>query len=197
MIVTSTLHPHLAAAFAPTLLYLWQTPNPGESDGANWWFWLLLLLLLIVLVWWLLGRKAPESASSANEHTLPPVDLHPADAHTVDPVVASTTLDPAPPVITVPSSPPPASITPDNLIKIEGIGPKINEILHGAGIHTFAELAQTDVERLRAILLQAGLRVNDPATWPEQAALAAAGKWEELQTFQAQLGAGRRAGMNR
>lgn len=80
----------------------------------------------------------------------------------------------------------------DDLIKIEGIGPKINSILHEAGIHTFADLAQADVERLREILLQAGLRVNDPTTWPEQAALAAAGKWEELQTLQDQLNAGRR-----
>jgi large subunit ribosomal protein L20 len=80
----------------------------------------------------------------------------------------------------------------DDLIKIEGIGPKINTLLHEAGIHTFAELAQTDVERLREILLQAGLRVNDPTTWPEQAALAAAGKWDELQTLQDQLNAGRR-----
>lgn len=80
----------------------------------------------------------------------------------------------------------------DNLEKIEGIGPKINDVLHAAGIRTFAELAAADVERLRAIMLEAGLRVNDPTTWPEQAALAAAGKWEEFQALQDQLVGGRR-----
>lgn len=80
----------------------------------------------------------------------------------------------------------------DDLVKIEGIGPKINTVLQEAGIRTFADLAQADVERLREILTAAGLRVNDPTTWPEQAALAAAGKWDELQTLQDQLNAGRR-----
>lgn len=80
----------------------------------------------------------------------------------------------------------------DNLEKIEGIGPKINDVLHEAGIRTFADLAQTDVERLREILTAAGLRVNDPTSWPEQAALAAAGKWEEFQALQDQLDGGRR-----
>lgn len=80
----------------------------------------------------------------------------------------------------------------DNLVKIEGIGPKINDILHEAGIYTFADLAKTEVERLREILLAAGLRVNDPTTWPEQAALAAAGKWEEFQALQDELDGGRR-----
>ena len=40
---------------------------------------------------------------------------------------------------------------PDNLKKIEGIGPKIAEILNEAGIYTYANLSQTSVDRLKKI----------------------------------------------
>jgi large subunit ribosomal protein L21 len=67
----------------------------------------------------------------------------------------------------------------DDLIKIEGIGPKINEIMRAAGITTFAQLAATPVEKLRELLAAAGGRYvsHDPTTWPEQATIAASGDW--------------------
>jgi large subunit ribosomal protein L21 len=67
----------------------------------------------------------------------------------------------------------------DDLIIIEGIGPKINEIMRAAGITTFAQLAATPVEKLRELLAAAGGRYvsHDPTTWPEQAAIAAKGDW--------------------
>ncbi len=80
----------------------------------------------------------------------------------------------------------------DDLKVIEGIGPKIAAILQSHGITTFAQLAATDVEQLREIMLAANLRIADPSTWPQQAALAAAGKWDELQTLQDSLRGGRR-----
>src|SRR5665213_1766452 len=74
----------------------------------------------------------------------------------------------------------------DDLTRIEGIGPKIAELLHASGINTFAALASTKVERLQAILHEAGSHFSnhDPATWPQQSALAAAGKWDELKKLQ-------------
>ncbi len=86
-----------------------------------------------------------------------------------------------------------ASATPDNLKKIEGIGPKIAEILNKAGIYTFTNLAQTPVDRLKGILADAGNRykLHNPQTWPQQAALAAAGDWDALQTLQDRLDGGR------
>ena len=90
--------------------------------------------------------------------------------------------------------PPPA--TPDALAeKLEGIGPKIQEILYGADIKTFAQLAETDVTRLREILAAAGerYRLADPSSWPAQARLAAAGDWSALQTLQDNLKGGRTA----
>ncbi len=82
---------------------------------------------------------------------------------------------------------------PDDLTKIEGIGPKIQELMHGAGIYTFGELAAASVERLREILHAAGERfqMHEPKTWPEQADLAAKGKWSELEELQELLRGGR------
>jgi large subunit ribosomal protein L21 len=82
----------------------------------------------------------------------------------------------------------------DDLVKIEGIGPKINELLLAAGISTFEQLANTPVEKLKEILAAAGPRfaVHDPATWPEQSALAAKGDWDAFKTLTDELNAGKR-----
>ena len=82
---------------------------------------------------------------------------------------------------------------PDDLTVIEGIGPKVSALLDGAGITTYTGLAIADVDRLRGILVRANLPMISPATWSEQAMLAAAGKWEELATLQDELKGGRRA----
>jgi predicted flap endonuclease-1-like 5' DNA nuclease len=81
----------------------------------------------------------------------------------------------------------------DNLKLVEGIGPKIEELLNAGGISTFARLAVTPPERLSEILKVAGPRfqMHSPGTWPEQAALARDGKWEELKAMQSSLRAGR------
>ena len=80
----------------------------------------------------------------------------------------------------------------DDLTAIEGVGPKISNLLKNAGITTFPQLATTSVEDLRQILQDANLRIIDPGTWPEQASLAAAGKWDKLSPFQSTLKGGRR-----
>ncbi|MEO7910773.1 MAG: helix-hairpin-helix domain-containing protein [Roseiflexaceae bacterium] len=76
------------------------------------------------------------------------------------------------------------AVPPDDLIRIEGIGPKISTIVFAAGITTFAELSATDVERLEAILEQAGIHTANPSTWPMQAHLAAQGQWDDLKELQ-------------
>lgn len=81
----------------------------------------------------------------------------------------------------------------DDLTKIEGIGPKISEILKNADVPTFAKLAETETEKLSEILAAAGGRYksHDPKTWAEQAKLAADGKWDELKKWQDELDGGR------
>ena len=67
----------------------------------------------------------------------------------------------------------------DDLELIEGIGPKIAELLKGAGIDTFDALAKAPVEKVQEVLDAGGNQFNlaKPETWAEQAALAAAGDW--------------------
>lgn len=79
----------------------------------------------------------------------------------------------------------------DDLKVIEGIGPKIAEVLQEGGITTFAELAAADLDQLNAIL-EGKVRIFHPDTWSEQASLAAAGKWDELEALQEELKGGRR-----
>jgi len=84
----------------------------------------------------------------------------------------------------------------DDLTIVEGIGPKIaQEVLGAAGIRSFAQLAETPVDRLRELLAEAGSRfaAHDPGTWPEQAALAAKGDFEALEKLKAELDGGKRA----
>ncbi len=78
----------------------------------------------------------------------------------------------------------------DDLKKIEGIGPKIASTLAEAGIDTFAKLSEATTEKVSEII--AGVRGNHVTdTWPEQAKMAAEGKWEELQKWQDELDGGK------
>jgi predicted flap endonuclease-1-like 5' DNA nuclease len=65
---------------------------------------------------------------------------------------------------------------PDELERVEGIGPRIGAALRGAGITTFRLLADAETETLQAALEQAGLRFAPSLpTWSRQAALLADG----------------------
>lgn len=86
--------------------------------------------------------------------------------------------------------------TGDDLTKIEGIGPKIAETLHAAGVNSFSDLAAKSAEEVKAILdaVEGGhFNLADPTTWAQQSKLAADGKWDELQTLQDELKGGKQA----
>lgn len=87
----------------------------------------------------------------------------------------------------------PAPTRRDDLKRIEGIGPKIEAMLNDELVYTWAELATTPVDRLRAILRKGGdrYRMHDPKSWPDQAKLAAEGRWDELKEMQDVLDGGR------
>jgi predicted flap endonuclease-1-like 5' DNA nuclease len=80
----------------------------------------------------------------------------------------------------------------DDLEVIEGIGPKISDLFHKAGIHMFWELEKTPVTRMQEILDAAGphFKLAVPASWAQQSGLAAANRWAELKTLQDALSAG-------
>jgi len=134
-----------------------------EEQNFPWWLVILILAILMIIVIWALARNAKATEIPHVEH-----------AH------AERAPEPVP------------TAAPDDLKLIEGIGPKISSLLNAAGIMTFAQLASTPVADLQAILDKAGLRLGDPATWPEQAALAAKGDLAGLQTLQDELKGGRR-----
>ncbi len=83
----------------------------------------------------------------------------------------------------------------DDLTKIEGIGPKIAEILTKNGIATFEGLGNAKAKDLKAILENVGSRykMHDPTTWPKQAKLAAKGDWDKLAKLQDELKGGKKA----
>ena len=82
---------------------------------------------------------------------------------------------------------------PEDLKIIEGIGPKIEELLKTAGIDNWAALAEAETDLLHDILEAAGssFRIHDPSTWPTQARLAVNGEWGVLKEYQAELFGGR------
>jgi predicted flap endonuclease-1-like 5' DNA nuclease len=179
------------------------------------------IAVLALLLWWLLRRQKAEQAAPHVEIDAEPsgVDTEPGEAAAeagplaldVDvveiealkeepvedvPVAAAEVGEPAPGIGMEAETPTEEAVPPvaDDLKRIGGIGPRISSVLQSAGITTFATLAATDVSRLEEVLEAENprlLRLANPATWPEQAQLAAAGDWEGLEALQNTLKGGR------
>jgi predicted flap endonuclease-1-like 5' DNA nuclease len=165
-----------------------------------WWMWLLLILvllsmvvLIVLLVRWCRRRKVPAPAVEANGYLVSTAAPLRAEAPSPAPIEEQEEAAPdAADVVTRQPEVEPPDLSPDDLKIVEGIGPKISSVLQAAGITTLAQLAQTDVSELKRILTEAGIRLGDPTTWPEQAGLAAEGKWDALASLQDSLKGGRR-----
>lgn len=154
-----------------------------DGGGIPWWVWVILIIVLLLLL--LIGfarQPGPgEPLPKPEERVAPPVigDDEAGEGEAPEEEAPEEAVDEEPQA-------------PDDLKRIEGIGPKISSVLNDSGIFTFAALAATDTGRLQEILDQAGIRIAFPETWPEQARLAAAGQWEELETLQENLKGGRK-----
>jgi large subunit ribosomal protein L17 len=105
------------------------------------------------------------------------------------PVAAAESVEPVAAAESVESEPNAG----DDLTIIEGVGPKIAELLVAAGITTFAQLADADDATVQQVLTEAGpqFNVHDATTWNEQAALARDGKMDELKALQDRLKGGK------
>ena len=82
----------------------------------------------------------------------------------------------------------------NDLTVVEGIGPKIADLLQTiGGITTWWELHRTDVATLQTLLEGAGPRfqIHDPSSWPRQAGMLARGEWEDFKDLAADLQGGR------
>lgn len=80
----------------------------------------------------------------------------------------------------------------DDLVIIEGIGPKIAQVLANNGITNFAQLAKAEPPVIQEMLKKSRGRFSlaKPETWPQQAELAAAGDWDALKKLQNELHGG-------
>jgi predicted flap endonuclease-1-like 5' DNA nuclease len=98
------------------------------------------------------ATKAPEFAAA----TAPEVVTMP-DVVAVPDVVSVSTAGTVPDAV-------------DDLVRIDGIGPKMAQALNAAGIASFADLAATDEATLRAAIRTAGMRFAPSlGTWSSQA----------------------------
>jgi hypothetical protein len=81
----------------------------------------------------------------------------------------------------------------DDLSKIEGVGPKIAQLLKEKGFITYEDLAVAKAKDIKVILDEAGSKfsVHNPTSWPKQAKLAAKGDWDKLAKLQSELVAGK------
>jgi predicted flap endonuclease-1-like 5' DNA nuclease len=142
-----------------------------------WWF--LLGLLLGWLLNWLLSKwMRSDEPAQARYVAAAPVVAPRAMLGGVDLAAAAA-----------------AGFTPkgdDDLPIIEGIGPKISELLKANGVPTFAKLSSMSVPEISAILDKGGSRFKlaNPETWAHQAKLCAENRWTELKKLQDELYAG-------
>ena len=144
-------------------------------------------------------ESAEEEAPAVEEESATeegaPAEEEPAEAETTEPEAEAPVEEaktPSEESAEEASDEPEAPPEPDDLTKMEGIGPKISGLLQEKGISTYSQLANTSVETLKQILTDGKIRIAHPETWPEQAALAAAGDWDDLEKLQDDLHGGRR-----
>lgn len=165
----------------------------GPNTELNWLLlvFLAFFFLMVVVGWWVSRRNGGqvEVPHEAQVHH----DEHIVSVEPVSHVEAAVAEVPheAPAVQEI--VPVPAAVTaPDDLVRLEGIGPKVAKVLNDAGITTFAGLASANAADLQKILSAAGLQMMNPEGWIEQAVLAAKGDWAGLEKLQGELKGGRR-----
>jgi predicted flap endonuclease-1-like 5' DNA nuclease len=177
------------------------SPAFAQAEGNPWWLWIVVFVILAAFVafmlWWWLRSPAEEEVPGPPTRSEPPA-LVPGPGSAASPEIAGMPELQADKTEIGPEPPTAAAEQPqvEDLEVVEGIGPKIAAALRDSGVYTFAQLASLDPERLRQILRDRDpnlLRLADPATWPQQARLAAAGDWEALTRLQQELRGGRHA----
>ena len=106
------------------------------------------------------GAPGPEDVDG-------PIEPAPTEA----PTTADTGQEATSPAAEAAVAAPKPAARMEDLTEIKGIGPKMAGLLNEAGIQTLAQLAETDMDQLHAIVEAAGprYRLADPTTWPSQA----------------------------
>ena len=164
----------------------------AQSNTGSDWNWFLIFIIFVVILAIALIVQAAFTRKDTDEFEFHEEEAHheaesPAEEATRAAVVA---LEPAPEPEPEPKPEPALPVQPDDLKKIEGIGPKVASLLIENGIATFAQLAETPVEKLEEILDANRLQMMHPGSWPRQAKLAADGDWEAFQKLTEELHGG-------
>lgn len=162
----------------------------GSLTCCIWWL-VFGILLGWLLAWWLgklFGRK-PDGQALPDEQVNPRQSLV-SDAPTTS--IPSSQISRVDMVKAAAAAGISFSGKKNDLEIIEGIGPKIAELMNENGIHTFDDLSKASLDTLHKVLEGGGdkFRLANPSTWAEQALLAAENKWQELKTLQDNLDGG-------
>lgn len=203
----------LSSLIAIGLAYM-ETANLAQVKKPDipWWFWVVMGSALVILVWMLFNRPAEEEGEKIEEKKFEPIvlpeleekspqeeafDFTEEEDETGLPVEEQFTEEekaaPSPflDVYEEELEETPAfegyKLTKDDLTMIEGISAKTAKILSQADIHTFEQLANTDVEKLQVVLAASGIFLTDPSSWPVQARMAADDLWDDLRQYQNEL----------
>jgi len=115
-----------------------------------WRYGLKLGLAAALFVWWWLQNQREEDVEVTETRVvLPPDDAMPAPAPAAKPKAPTA--------------------EPDDLTRIDGIGPKYASVLADAGVTTFAKLAKMKPDIVQEIFRTATGRAPDPSDWIDQA----------------------------
>lgn len=159
---------------------------------------IIILLIIAALLGWLLARlmtagriRVLREAIDERKAELADCRLQKVDYKATQPLVGKASKTVYPEIEPVVKTSEVKKV--DDLKLVEGIGPKIEELINKEGIYTYEQLANTSPIRISNILKNAGPRfqMHDPTSWPRQAFLAKEGKWEELQILKDKLISGR------
>ena len=161
-----------------------------STTGSDWnWFLIFIIFVVILAIALIVQAKFSKGdAAEFEEHE----EAHHEESE--QPPAAEAQPEPEPAAPSEPEetpAPPETPAEPDDLKKLEGIGPKVASLLNDNGITTFAQLADTPVEKLDEILDANKLQMLHPGSWPQQARLAADGDWEAFEKLQDELHGGR------
>lgn len=122
-----------------------------------------------------------------------PVTILPGDRISSNGGGAAASPAPAAQAAAPPAPAAPAETSePDDLTKLEGIGPKMAQALIDGGLDTYEKVAAASIDDFKAAIETAGMSFAPSAeSWAEQAGFAARGDWDGLQQLQDTLVSGR------
>ena len=149
---------------------------------ATYGLWLLIALAVVaVLAFLFKGKDETKGIDAPSAPSVKTVDAQPA------PPPAPAAEPAVPPVTAAPKAAASATGTPDNLLQIKGIGPKVNGILIGLGFTRFEQIAAWSDADLAEIDKHLGNFAGRPTRdqWMDQAAYLAKG---DIAGFEAKYG---------